>query len=224
MRTILLATSVFLFLAHTAISQNDTLIGVLHNEKGKAIRNYPVSLGKVLPLTVKTDKNGLFTLPGANLQDTLYIEIPKEGKEVRIPLNGYNYLNIKLTQSSYEAQRQGEPDAELSKILYRERNKMISSSTMNKNEIEKSRCQDIICLLRRMSGVSMIGGAIRIRGIGSINSSNDALIVLDGIPMNDQSVLTTLSIWDVEEVSILKEAAQYGVRGANGAIIIKTSK
>ena len=38
----------------------------------------------------------------------------------------------------------------------------------------------------------------------------------------DLSILNTLAIEDVQEVSVLKDAGQYGARGANGAIVIKT--
>jgi outer membrane receptor for Fe3+-dicitrate len=200
------------------------LTGVLYNAKDKVIKNYPVTLGKHIPVTVKTNKNGLFSIPGANLWDTLYIELPREEKEIQIAVNGYNYLTVKLMKGNYETSRRLEPDAGLLKILNRERNKMISSATMNKEEIIKSRCQDIFCLLRQMSGVSMQDGSIRIRGIGSIHSSNDALVVLDGIPMNDLNILSSIPIHNLEEISILKEGTQYGARGANGVIIIKTAK
>jgi outer membrane receptor for ferrienterochelin and colicin len=205
-------------------AQNDTLTGVLYNAKNKVVRNYPVTLGKLAPVTVKTSRNGVFIIPEANLKDTLYIRIPGGKMEFQIPVSEYNYLTVRLMKSNYEINHYQEPDVALLKILNRERNKMISSSTMNKDEIEKSRCQDILCLLRRMSGVSIQGSSIQIRGVGSINSSNDALIVLDGIPMNDLSVLSSIHPRNLEEISILKEGSQYGAMGANGVIIIKTAK
>jgi hypothetical protein len=213
-----------LLCTQTADAQNDTLTGVLYNAKNKVVRNYPVTLGKLLPVTVKTSRNGVFIIPEADLTDTLYIRIPGEKMEFRIPVSGYNYLTVRLMKNNYEINHYQEPDVALQKILNRERNKMISSSVMNKDEIEKSRCQDIFCLLRRMSGVSVQGGSIRIRGVGSVNSSNNALIVLDGIPMNDLSVLSSIHPRNLEEITILKEGAQYGAMGANGVIIIKTVK
>ncbi|MDR1557277.1 MAG: TonB-dependent receptor plug domain-containing protein [Tannerellaceae bacterium] len=226
MKAILLSTvaSILLMCPQALSAQNDTLSGVLYNAKNKVIRNYPVTLGKLVPVTVKTSRNGVFIIPGANLEDTLYIGVPGEDKEIRIPVSGYNYLTVRLTKSNYEASHRLEPDAALLKILTRERNKMVSSSTMNKEEIVKSRCQDILCLLRQMSGVSMQGGSIRIRGVGSVNSSNDALVVLDGIPMNDLTILSSIHPRNLEEISVLKEGTQYGARGANGVIIIKTAK
>jgi len=62
---------------------------------------------------------------------------------------------------------------------------------------------------------------IVIRGINSINLSSDPLILVDGVEVTD---LSGLSPNDVESVSVLKDgsAAIYGVRGANGVILITT--
>ncbi len=68
------------------------------------------------------------------------------------------------------------------------------------------------------------GTKIQIRGAGSINSSNDALIVVDGLPGIDP---TSLSPDDIESIDILKDAsaaAIYGTRAANGVVLITTKK
>ena len=64
---------------------------------------------------------------------------------------------------------------------------------------------------------------IRIRGIGSINSNQDPLYIIDGVPTN--SGLNTLNSADIESMQVLKDAASasiYGSRAANGVIIITT--
>lgn len=66
-------------------------------------------------------------------------------------------------------------------------------------------------------------GTIRIRGIGSINSTKDPLFVIDGVPT--QSSLNSLNANDIESIQVLKDAASasiYGSRAANGVIIITT--
>lgn len=69
------------------------------------------------------------------------------------------------------------------------------------------------------------GGGIIIRGSDSLNSSSAALILIDGIEVNS-SELNSLSPTDVKSVDILKggSAAIYGVRGANGVIVITTKR
>ena len=66
---------------------------------------------------------------------------------------------------------------------------------------------------------------IRIRGTRSINASNDPLIVVDGVMMDEGFSLGDVNPTDIEAISVLKDAsatAIYGARGANGVIIITT--
>ena len=78
------------------------------------------------------------------------------------------------------------------------------------------------------------GGAnIRIRGGSSLNASNNPLIVIDGIAMDNNGVsglsnpLSLVNPQDIESFNVLKDAsatAIYGSRGSNGVIIITTKK
>lgn len=66
-------------------------------------------------------------------------------------------------------------------------------------------------------------GTVRIRGIGSFNSSQDPLFVIDGVPTT--TTLNSLNMNDIESMQVLKDAASasiYGSRAANGVIIITT--
>ncbi|MCL2417508.1 MAG: SusC/RagA family TonB-linked outer membrane protein [Bacteroidales bacterium] len=67
-------------------------------------------------------------------------------------------------------------------------------------------------------------GDIRIRGFGSINASNDPLIILDGAPIT-ASAFAGLNPDDVASMTVLKDAAAtalFGSRAANGVIMITT--
>ena len=211
------------FSSQILLAQNDTLVGVLRDISDKIIKRYPVTLGSQNPITVKTNKHGVITIPGANLNDTLFVTIKKTRNVVKVPVNGYNYITITLENSTFNAKRSFEPDEALKEIMERERNKIVSSSVMNKEEIQKTGCRDLYCLLRRMSGITFADGSVRIRASVSLNSPSDPLVVVDGIPM-DLSVLNTIPVEDVSELKVLKDAGVYGGRGANGAIVIKTGK
>lgn len=116
---------------------------------------------------------------------------------------------------------------------------------------EKQRDLPVISVTQMMEanlpGVSMSSASgtpgsntsIRIRGIGSISGSNEPLYVLDGVPVqsgnmspNDMNtgglgILNTLNPADIENITILKDAASsslYGARGANGVVLITTKK
>lgn len=77
------------------------------------------------------------------------------------------------------------------------------------------------------------GASIRIRGGSSLSASNDPLIVIDGVPMTNQSqgggmsALTMINPNDIESMTVLKDAsatAIYGSRASNGVIIVTTKK
>ncbi|MEZ2445675.1 TonB-dependent receptor [Chitinophaga sp. RCC_12] len=91
----------------------------------------------------------------------------------------------------------------------------------------------VSALQGQMTGVTVVnataipGGSdqntIRIRGIGTLNDAGP-LVVVDGIPGGNLNILNPD---DIETVSVLKDAASssiYGVRGANGVILVTTKK
>jgi len=66
------------------------------------------------------------------------------------------------------------------------------------------------------------GVAVRIRGSGSINSGNNPLYVVDGVPTLD---INSLATQDIASITVLKDAgvtALYGARAANGVVIVTT--
>ncbi|MBQ2360675.1 MAG: SusC/RagA family TonB-linked outer membrane protein, partial [Prevotella sp.] len=82
-------------------------------------------------------------------------------------------------------------------------------------------------------GAPGTGAQIRIRGGSSLNASNDPLIVIDGLAMDNEGVkglsnpLSMINPQDIESFNVLKDAsatAIYGSRGSNGVIIITTKK
>ncbi|HBX44542.1 MAG TPA: SusC/RagA family protein, partial [Porphyromonadaceae bacterium] len=97
-------------------------------------------------------------------------------------------------------------------------------------------------LAGKIAGVSIVteGGApgsaatIRIRGGSSMSASNDPLIVIDGVPVDNTTAingmanpLSTIHSNDIETFTVLKDAsatAIYGSRASNGVIIITTKK
>jgi TonB-dependent starch-binding outer membrane protein SusC len=77
------------------------------------------------------------------------------------------------------------------------------------------------------------GATIRIRGGSSLSASNDPLIVIDGVPVDNEGIsgmrnpLNTINPNDIETFTVLKDAsatAIYGSRASNGVVIITTKK
>jgi TonB-dependent SusC/RagA subfamily outer membrane receptor len=86
----------------------------------------------------------------------------------------------------------------------------------------------------RFAGVEVVrlaggGFSLRIRGAGSFMSGNEPLYVVDGIPLSPApgGALVGVDPRDIERIEVLKDASatsSYGVRGANGVILIKTKR
>ena len=75
------------------------------------------------------------------------------------------------------------------------------------------------------SGQPGTAPTVRIRGFGSISSSNDPLYVVDGVPYSASTA--NLNSDDIESITVLKDAAStalYGARAANGVVMITTKK
>ncbi|MEI6950463.1 TonB-dependent receptor [Paraflavisolibacter sp. H34] len=97
------------------------------------------------------------------------------------------------------------------------------------NSVATSNVAD--ALQGRAAGVSIMTNnapgsrpKIRVRGTGSINASNDPLIVVDGFPLENAS-LNDFNSGDIASIEVLKDASStaiYGSRGANGVIMITT--
>lgn len=96
-------------------------------------------------------------------------------------------------------------------------------------------------LVGKMSGVNVVSGSgapgssatIRIRSGASLSASNDPLIVIDGVPVDNSTiegggnVIGAINPNDIETFTILKDAsatAIYGSRASNGVIVITTKK
>lgn len=109
-----------------------------------------------------------------------------------------------------------------------------SANVVSAKEIEKRPVTNVLnALAGAAPGITLSSAngqpgsspSIRIRGIGSINASNNPLIIVDGVQY--ENALSNIASDDVESMSILKDAAStalYGAKAANGVVIITTKK
>jgi TonB-dependent SusC/RagA subfamily outer membrane receptor len=109
------------------------------------------------------------------------------------------------------------------------------ASTVTAKEIERTPNESVEkYLMGRFPGVQVTttadgGIAVRIRGATSVNASTEPLYVVDGMAFEPGpgGGLTGIHPNDIESIQFLKDAAStamYGVRGANGVIVIKTKR
>jgi TonB-dependent SusC/RagA subfamily outer membrane receptor len=107
-------------------------------------------------------------------------------------------------------------------------------SGVTSEDIQRAPGQSIEEILKgRVAGVTVTrvdgGLAVRIRGATSIYGNNEPLYVLDGIPIQPGpgGTLQGIDPYDIESIQVLKDPADtalYGMRGANGVIVIKTKR
>ncbi|MGK9117479.1 TonB-dependent receptor [Olivibacter jilunii] len=160
-------------------------------------------------------------------------------KSNTISIGAENTINVALELAS----------AELSEIVvtgYSTTSKLkstISSSVVNADALNNITLPDVNQMLQgNAAGVTASANSgqpgsrteVRIRGIGSISASSSPLYVLDGVIMTNgdltqntptQDVISSLNPSDIENITVLKDAAAtaiYGARGANGVIVITT--
>ncbi|HEY6159526.1 MAG TPA: TonB-dependent receptor plug domain-containing protein [Gemmatimonadales bacterium] len=111
----------------------------------------------------------------------------------------------------------------------------IPHSVLTEEDIQRVPDQPIEQLLAsRFTGVltsrtSGGGLSVRIRGVGSFFSSNEPLYVIDDVPINlgDGATLRAINPRDIASIEVIKDPAGlalYGVRGANGVIVIRTKR
>ena len=161
-----------------------------------------------------------------------------ETKVVPVPANS-TILNVQLKSDSqvlsdvvvigYGTQRKSDLTGSVTNVSSKDFNMGLVSSPEQLINGKISGVQ-----IMSNSGSPTAGSTIRVRGGASLNASNDPLIVLDGVPLeqggisgNDGNFLSLINPNDIESMTILKDASStaiYGSRASNGVILITTKK
>jgi TonB-linked SusC/RagA family outer membrane protein len=202
---------------------------------------------------VKTDVEGNFVLKISNAKHKISFSHIGFRSQV-LPINTRTTFNISIESNNKDL---GEVVVVSTKksdngmIQISEREVTTAQSKISAKEMEEMQVASIDQALQgRMSGVDITansgdpgaGMQIRIRGTSSINSSNDPLIVVDGMPYETSipsdfnfgaadelgyASLLNIAPTDIKEISILKDAAAtaiWGSRAANGVVVITTKR
>jgi TonB-dependent SusC/RagA subfamily outer membrane receptor len=105
----------------------------------------------------------------------------------------------------------------------------VNPSVLERSEMDQTAITMEELLLGRLPGVEVRrvrgGLSVLIRGISSFSTSNEALIIIDGVQSSGVG-LAGVNPEDVERVEVIKDgaAAFYGFRGANGVLIVTTRR
>ena len=193
---------------------------------------------------VATNNQGAYSLENVG-KDAILVFSSIGYQSLEVPVNGRSVINITLQSSDQTLD-------EVMVVAYGTAKK--STFTGSASVIKNDAIKDVPAtsfenaLIGRAAGVQVTSSSgqagstssIRIRGIGSMNASNEPLYVIDGVPvvsgnagqMSDytfttNNAMSSLNPADIESVTILKDAAAsslYGSRAANGVVLITTKK
>jgi TonB-dependent SusC/RagA subfamily outer membrane receptor len=108
----------------------------------------------------------------------------------------------------------------------KDKDKLYAMAGMNESGGNFARYRDVYEILAvNFAGVQVINGEIIIRNANSFEGSRPALLVVDGREVSAAS-LAALNTADIAQINILKDssASVYGVKGANGVVLIETKR
>jgi len=229
----ILALTMGLFLSLSAVAQI-TVNGLVKDAAGEPVIGASVRVVGT-QIGTATDFDGNFTLEGvpagAKLQITSVGYDPQEvtaASDVVVTMSEGSQMLENLVVIGYGAVKKTDLTGSVTALKPDSKNKGVVVAA-----------QDM--LAGKIAGVTVTSGGgtpgggatIRIRGGSSLNASNDPLIVVDGVPLDNNGVkglsngLATINPQDIESFNVLKDAsatAIYGSRGSNGVIIITTKK
>lgn len=170
-----------------------------------------------------SDKQGRFGLTDVAPDDTLTLVLSKK-ETIRIPVDGKASMKIILAGDGLANAEYDEEIANTGYGYVKRREYTGVSSGISGDMLRRTGQRDILGALKGMvPGLSITGSngnyTVTIRGEKSLMLSNEPIYIVDGTQVNS---LDFVSIYDVDHVEVLKDASQYGARGANGAILVTT--
>ena len=238
-----------LFYGSTAFAQSKTVTGTVRSDDNRPLKDVTVAVKGTRTATV-TDENGQYNITASKGQILVFTFVDYTRKEIIVGDN--NTITISLVLSSKQL---GEVVVTAYNIKKNKNSLGTSSQTLDGADVaETQRDNWANAIVGKVAGatVNATSGApgassqIVLRGFNSIGGDNSALIVLDGVPLNNSVVnqsrlagdlpnrnndytnrAADINPDDIASITVLKgpeAAALYGVEAGNGAIIITTKK
>ena len=167
-----------------------------------------------------TDKKGKFGLTNVQPTDTLHIKYKKQ--LYLIPVDTMKSVRVRLgDELKFDVQQ----DEELvnTGFGFVKRRESCNSSTGISGEVlvRTGRIDLMEALQGLVPGLTIINGKAVIRGLATIYGSSDPIYIVDGVEVES---LSYVNVYSVDRVEVLKDANMYGVKGANGAILVTTKR
>ncbi|MGZ5189829.1 MAG: SusC/RagA family TonB-linked outer membrane protein [Flavisolibacter sp.] len=227
---------VFLLFSFVANAQEKQITGRVSDSTGKGIQGVSVSVKNQNSRGTTTSENGSFTLSVPSNATTLvfssvgydYREVAIDGSSVNVTLATSSINLNEVIIIGYGTSKKKDLTGAVTAITSKDFNK---GAIVSPEQLIAGKVAGV--QITNNGGAPGAGSRIRIRGGASLNASNDPLIVIDGVPVDNGGIsgtansLAMINPNDIESFNILKDAsatAIYGSRASNGVIIITTKK
>lgn len=167
-----------------------------------------------------TDKKGKFGLTNVQPTDTLHIKYKKQ--LYLIPVDTMKSVRVRLGDELKYEVRQDEELVNTGYGFVKRRESCNSSTGISGEVLVRTGRTDVLEALQGLvPGLTITNGKAIIRGLATINGSSDPLFLVDGVEVES---LSFVNVYVVDKVEVLKDANMYGVKGANGAILVTTKR
>ena len=209
-------------LSSLVIAAQGNVEGVISDASGKPVKGIKIRLNGLFK-TSKTNSKGVFRLKRILEGDTLLI-YPTEEQIVRIPIKPDMSLFLQLGDHSLSC-RYGTNTVT---YMFQQAPKVnYSNNIITRRQIIEFAPNNLIELLRgRIAGLQIqeMGGTAKasIRGVSPMSLNTEPLFIIGGTQYETlEAANNAISIEDIMEVEVKKDGSEYGMKGANGVIIIK---
>ena len=193
--------------------------GLIITEEGYGVQKMKVQVKGRSRHTV-SDKQGRFGLTDVPKDATLQFSYKKIRFE--LPVNGRRSMRVILVDGSVQGVEESQELIDTGYGYVKRREQSSNSGVITGDELRSLGQMDLQeALLGVVPGLQLVNGELSLRGSTSINASSAPLIFIDGMETN---TLSTVSINQVESVSVSRDGSMYGARGANGVIHITLIK
>ena len=165
-----------------------------------------------------TDKHGRFGFLDIDELDVLVFS--RKDFRVELPVEMRKSLSVMIVNQSITAADECPALLDVGYGFVKCKEYNSSYTVITGEELRQSVNPDLeSILLGLVPGLTRTNGELTLRGRNSINLSSKPLILVDGSEVED---LSMVNAYDVETITILKDGGNYGMRGANGVISVKT--
>jgi TonB-linked SusC/RagA family outer membrane protein len=217
--------------------------GIVFSTPNRPVSDVTISVEGSSEMPAVSDENGRFSVKTKTGDEWIIVSPASDFKQKRIYLNNRDHLTIYLTPNDIAS---GHDMVTILSQQIKKRNITAAHSNLNTRKIHQSGAMSVDEYMQgKITGMNVInrsgmpgsGAVTNLRGVNSINTTNQPLYIVDGIPVMKHGVfgsnldgysynpLLAINPLDISKVTVVKDPAitsAYGSKGSNGVVFIET--